>query len=188
MTICHLQQDSSETRHTILLVDDEADFIATSRRMLKNEPYRLITATSEKEAFELLQKHRIDLVVSDCLMPERDGVTLLSTIQKGYLRTITSYSHHEKWNGSGYPMNLSAEDIPLCGRIMAIADVYDALISKRVYKPPFTHGKAVSIIATEKGEHFDPVLVEAFLEVEEQFRLITLEFADSDEERQALSH
>ncbi|GHT57403.1 response regulator [Bacteroidia bacterium] len=79
-------------------------------------------------------------------------------------------THHEKWNGTGYPRGLSGEDIPLEGRIMAIADVYDALTSARVYKPAFTHEKAVEIIKGDSGAHFDPQLVEVFLEAEDEFR------------------
>ncbi|WP_320172080.1 HD domain-containing phosphohydrolase [Maridesulfovibrio sp.] len=95
-------------------------------------------------------------------------------------------SHHEKWDGSGYPQGLAEEDIPLSARIMAIADVYDALISKRVYKKPFPHAKAVRIISEGRGTHFDPRLADAFMEIEEQFRQIALEFADFDEEREML--
>ncbi len=69
---------------------------------------------------------------------------------------------------------------------MAIADVYDALISKRVYKPPFPHSKAVAIIEEGKGSHFDPDMVDAFLEITEDFRKVALEFADFDEERETL--
>ncbi|MFO7751637.1 MAG: response regulator [Desulfobacteraceae bacterium] len=98
-----------------------------------------------------------------------------------------AYSHHEKWDGSGYPQGLIAEDIPLSGRIMAVADVYDALISKRVYKPPFPHKKAVEIIRKDRGGHFDPDVTDVFLQMEEQFRKIALEYADFDEEREMLS-
>lgn len=98
-----------------------------------------------------------------------------------------AYTHHEKWDGSGYPDGLQGEDIPLFGRIMAIADVYDALISKRVYKKPITHEEAVAIIVQQKGALFDPEVVEAFLEVQEEFRKIAIEFADHEEEKQALS-
>ncbi len=97
-----------------------------------------------------------------------------------------AYTHQEKWDGSGYPQGLNGEDIPLSGRLMALADVYDALISKRVYKPPFTHEKAVAIIVEGKGKHFDPDIVDAFLELEDTFRNIALTFADFDEERQML--
>jgi len=73
-------------------------------------------------------------------------------------------SHHERWNGKGYPQGLKGDNIPLSARIVAIADVYDALRSKRPYKNPLSHEAAVKIILEEKGEHFDPHLVDAFLE------------------------
>ena len=95
-------------------------------------------------------------------------------------------SHQEKWDGSGYPRGLTGEAIPVSGRLMALADVYDALISKRVYKPPFPHAKAVQIIQEGRGTHFDPDVVEAFLALEDTFRNIALTFADCDEEREAL--
>ena len=95
-------------------------------------------------------------------------------------------SHQEKWDGSGYPDGLSGEAIPLSARIMAIADVYDALISKRVYKPPFTHNKAIEIISRDGGTHFDPELVDVFLNIHEQFRQIALNYADFNEEVLAL--
>ncbi|MBI3927295.1 MAG: two-component system response regulator [Armatimonadetes bacterium] len=89
-----------------------------------------------------------------------------------------AYTHHEKWDGTGYPKGLRGEEIPLVGRIMAIADVYDALISKRVYKPAFPHEKAVSIILEGRGQHFDPELVDVFVEVQEEFRTISARFQD----------
>ena len=77
--------------------------------------------------------------------------------------------HHEKWDGSGYPDGLAGEDIPLSARLMALADVYDALISRRVYKDPYPHSTAVRMIEAESGTHFDPVVVEAFLALEGRF-------------------
>lgn len=77
--------------------------------------------------------------------------------------------HHEKWNGSGYMHGLSGTDIPLSARIMAVSDVYDALRSKRVYKEAFTHEKAVTIISEGSGTHFDPILVDIFLENDQLF-------------------
>ena len=94
--------------------------------------------------------------------------------------------HQEKWDGSGYPKGLKGEEIPVSARLMAVADVYDALISKRVYKPPFPHSKAVGIISEGKGSHFDPDMVDAFLEIHEEFRRVALEFADFDEEKATL--
>jgi putative two-component system response regulator len=78
-------------------------------------------------------------------------------------------THHERWDGTGYPHGLRGEDIPLCGRIVALADAYDALTSKRVYKGAFSHDIARSIIVESSGSHFDPSLVEAFLACERQF-------------------
>ena len=95
-------------------------------------------------------------------------------------------THHEKWDGSGYPIGLKGNEIPLAGRLMALADVYDALISKRVYKEPMSHEKAVEIIKEGKGTHFDPDVVDAFLELESVFRNIAMTFADYEEERQML--
>jgi putative two-component system response regulator len=98
-----------------------------------------------------------------------------------------AYTHQEKWDGSGYPSGLKGDEIPISGRLMALADVYDALISKRIYKPPFPHEKAVEIIVEGKGKHFDPDIVDAFIELENTFRNIALSFADHDEERKMLS-
>ncbi|QEG43010.1 HD domain-containing phosphohydrolase [Roseimaritima ulvae] len=81
-------------------------------------------------------------------------------------------SHHERWDGTGYPRGLAGEAIPLSGRIVAVADVYDALTSQRVYKPAYSHEKAVQIIRDSSGSHFDPDLVKAFLKLEGEFRNI----------------
>lgn len=89
-----------------------------------------------------------------------------------------AYTHHERWDGSGYPEGLRGEEIPLFGRIMALVDVYDALICKRVYKGAFSHQEAVAFIVQQKGTFFDPAVVEAFLEVHEEFKKIALTFAD----------
>jgi putative two-component system response regulator len=98
-----------------------------------------------------------------------------------------AYTHQERWNGSGYPCGLAGEAIPISGRLMAVADVYDACISRRVYKAPMTHDAAVRAILEGKGSLFDPDLVDAFLALEEQFRQIALAHAEHDDERQALA-
>ena len=92
-----------------------------------------------------------------------------------------AYSHHEMWDGSGYPEGLAGDDIPIAARLMAVADVYDALISKRCYKPPFSHEKAVEIIREGRGRHFDPDVVDAFLAIEERFHGVARRFADPGE-------
>jgi putative two-component system response regulator len=95
-------------------------------------------------------------------------------------------SHHERWDGAGYPKGLAGADIPVAGRLMAVADVYDALVSKRVYKPPMPHPEAVGIIAQGRGTQFDPDVVDAFLELAPVFRNIARTFADYAEERHLL--
>lgn len=91
-------------------------------------------------------------------------------------------SHQEKWDGSGYPQGLAGEAIPLSARLMAVADVYDALISRRVYKEGMPHEKAANIIQEGRGSHFDPDLVDAFVVLQQEFRDIAARFADSDED------
>ena len=93
-----------------------------------------------------------------------------------------AYGHHEKWDGSGYPQGLSGEDIPISARLMAIADVYDALISRRVYKEGMPHAQAVDIILDGKGTHFDPDMIDAFILLHEAFNDIALTFADSHDD------
>ena len=90
-------------------------------------------------------------------------------------------SHQEKWDGSGYPEGLAGEAIPLSARLMAVADVYDALISRRVYKAPMSHEQATEIIVAGRGRHFDPDISDAFVVLEQQFRTISIRFADQDE-------
>ncbi|TFH70304.1 two-component system response regulator [Gammaproteobacteria bacterium LSUCC0112] len=87
-------------------------------------------------------------------------------------------SHQEKWDGSGYPQGLVGEDIPLSARLMAVADVYDALISRRVYKPPFSHEKALSIMLEGRGTHFDPLVLDAFLAIEDKIIAIAASYND----------
>ena len=89
-----------------------------------------------------------------------------------------AWSHHEKWDGSGYPRGIIGVDIPLAGRLMAIPDVYDALTSMRVYKQAFSHEDSVAIIAKGIGTHFDPDIGKIFLDVADQFQAISLAFRD----------
>ncbi|MDR3073004.1 MAG: response regulator [Clostridiales Family XIII bacterium] len=123
-----------------------------------------------EEEFEVMKKH-VDY-----------GVEAISRIEKysndyqflHFSKTIAA-THHEKWNGTGYPSGLAGDEIPLEGRLMAIADVYDALISVRPYKKPLTTEVAESIINDGRGTHFDPVLVDVFNNVADKFA----EIADS---------
>jgi putative two-component system response regulator len=90
-------------------------------------------------------------------------------------------SHHERYDGQGYPRGLAGDAIPLSARIMALADVYDALTSRRVYKEPFTHYRTKCMITEESGSHFDPIVVEAFLACEQQFIAIRDQYAERDD-------
>ena len=133
------------------------------------------------EEFEIMKQHTVygrDVI--------RQSEKRLGSHSFLYFAREIAGSHQEKWNGSGYPDGLSGEEIPISGRIMAIADVYDALISKRVYKPPFKHSKAVKIIKEGCNTHFDPDMVNAFLKITEQFREIAILHADFQEEKEAL--
>jgi putative two-component system response regulator len=98
-----------------------------------------------------------------------------------FAKEIAHY-HHEKWDGSGYPDGLVGDAIPVSARLMAVADVYDALISRRVYKPPFPQEKAVALITEGKGKHFDPDIVDAFLAILPEFQAIARRYADTDSE------
>ncbi|MCL2276548.1 MAG: response regulator [Treponema sp.] len=99
-----------------------------------------------------------------------DGI-IGKTQEDGFLTHARKFAgcHHEKWDGTGYPRGLAGENIPLEGRIMAIADVYDALVSPRPYKESHTHELAVEIIKNDSGKHFDPKIVEAFLNIADDF-------------------
>ncbi|MYN44833.1 response regulator [Pseudoduganella sp. FT93W] len=93
-----------------------------------------------------------------------------------------AYSHQEKWDGSGYPQQLVGDAIPVAARLMAVADVYDALICRRVYKQGMPHEQAVALIVEGRGSHFDPDVVDAFVALQDEFRSIAARFADSDED------
>mgnify|MGYP001412555390 CR=1 FL=1 len=125
------------------------------------------------EEFEEIKKHptygRDALSVAE---KEMGSNSFLQTAR------IIAYSHHEKWDGSGYPEGLIGDQIPVAGRLMALADVYDALISERVYKKAFSHQTAVEIIQEGKGKHFDPDVVDAFLKLEQEFNRIAQIYVD----------
>ena len=84
---------------------------------------------------------------------------------------LLAFTHHEKWDGTGYPSGLKGMNIPLQGRLMAVADVYDALVSNRPYKTALEHEQAVEIIKKQSGTHFDPALVDLFLNVSDEFKI-----------------
>jgi putative two-component system response regulator len=95
-----------------------------------------------------------------------------------------AYAHQEKWDGSGYPLGLAGDAIAVSARLMALADVYDALISRRVYKEAMPYETAVKIIEQSRGTHFDPDMVDAFMSIQEQFHAIAQSYVDSDQDLQ----
>lgn len=127
----------------------------------------------DPEEFEIMKTHAT--IGAETLGTALDRFPGVSFLQMG--RDIAA-THHERFDGTGYPLGLKGENIPLCGRIIALADVYDALTSKRVYKKAFTHESTKSIILEGRGSHFDPDVVDAFLEKEEQFLAIRARFED----------
>ena len=123
------------------------------------------------EEFEIMKKHTTagHNIISQ-------AISLVPN--SGYLaeaRNLAAY-HHEKWDGTGYPYGISGEDIPLSARVMAVADVFDALVSKRSYKDPFTFDEAMKIIREGSGKHFDPLVVEAFLSEEAEVKEVANNF------------
>ncbi|RCS47791.1 response regulator [Bremerella cremea] len=115
------------------------------------------------EEFEIMKQHTlIGYYTLDAALREQPEAAYLR-----FARDIAG-SHHEKWDGSGYPYGLAGEEIPLCGRIVAVADVYDALTTARVYKDAFSHDEARSIIREGSGKHFDPDIVAAFFRHEDE--------------------
>jgi putative two-component system response regulator len=129
------------------------------------------------EEFEIMKRHTI--IGGDTL----DAASRAHP-EARYLRMARdiAYTHHEKYDGSGYPYGLNGEEIPLAGRIVALADVYDALTSKRVYKPAYTHEVARSMIVDGRGSHFDPDVFDAFLANEQAFIDIHNRFGEDHDE------
>ncbi|MDD5228862.1 MAG: two-component system response regulator [Methylococcales bacterium] len=130
----------------------------------------------EPDEFEIMKAHPA-LGRSTLLQAESELDVEVPFLK--YAKEI-AYGHHEKWDGSGYPQGLSGDDIPISARLMAVADVYDALISRRVYKVGMPHEQAVKIVSEGKGSHFDPDMVDAFLELQDDFELIAMIYGDSE--------
>jgi len=142
--------------------------VAVSDSIL-NKPDRLTDAE-----FNEIKKHT---VVGEEILDK----IIAKSGEESFLRHAKFFAgyHHERWDGSGYPRGLRGLDIPLEARIMAVADVYDALVSERPYKIPFTHEEAGKIINTEAGKHFDPTIVAVFQSVADIFTTVTLEPGES---------
>lgn len=124
-----------------------------------------------EEEFEIMKTHTV--IGKEAIERAENSINKFLTFLKCAKEIV--YYHHERWDGSGYPEGISGYEIPVPARIMALADVYDALVSKRVYKGAFPHERAVDIIKKDSGKHFDPVVVEAFLKLQDKFKAISLE-------------
>lgn len=131
--------------------------------VILNKPGRLTD-----EEFRVMQNHTVEggKIIDKAIELVDDDT--------GYLNEAKNLAlyHHEKWNGKGYPAGLKGKEIPLSARVMAVADVFDALVSRRSYKEPFTIEKALDIIREDAGSHFDPLIVRAFLDAEDEVRHI----------------
>ncbi len=124
-----------------------------------------------KEEYETMKGHvRFGVNAISSQISEEEADIYLSTAMK-----IIGF-HHEKYDGSGYPNQLSGKAIPIEGRLMAVVDVYDALASERVYKNAFSHETAIEMLLKDKGKHFDPDIVDAFVEIQEEVRSISMKY------------
>jgi putative two-component system response regulator len=121
-----------------------------------------------EEEFDIIKEHTIN------------GAFILSSLAGEIARDVALF-HHERWDGKGYPYNLRGTDIPLCARIVALADVYDALRMARYYKNPLPHEEAKEIILAERGGHFDPMIVDVFHDIHHEFARIFNTWGDEKE-------
>ena len=143
--------------------------VGTPDRLL-HKPGRL----TQEEYGEMKRHAEYGYQVLERARRELGDAPLLSTA------SAIAYTHHERWDGTGYPRGLRGEEIPICGRIMALADVYDAMTTRRVYKAAYAHDQVVAQIFAQRGGHFDPQVVDAFLDVADRFQEIAEQFQDSD--------
>ena len=132
----------------------------------------------EPEEFEIMKTHAA--LGRDAIQSAEDQLGM--KVEFLTMAKEIAYGHQEKWDGRGYPRGVAGDAIPISARLMAVADVYDALISRRVYKESMPHDQAVQIIAASKGSHFDPDMVDAFMELQDEFKAIAARFADSDQD------
>ena len=129
------------------------------------------------EEFEIMKEHTT--IGRDAILAAERLLDSPTTFL--HIASEIAWSHHERWDGTGYPQGISGNDIPFPGRLMAVVDVYDALVSKRIYKPAMTHESAREIITQGSGTHFDPRIVEGFLAIADEFPAIARRFSEEHE-------
>jgi putative two-component system response regulator len=174
-------------RFSALLTDEVIDLLFRSvplhdigkmgipdRVLLKEGPL-------EPEEFEIMKNHT---TIGRDVIVRAQQVLAADTEFLKYAREVV-YSHHEKWDGSGYPQGLRGDDIPIPARLAALADVYDILISRRPHKPPIPHEEAVQIILAARSVHFDPDIVNAFMQAQQEFREIAARYSDTETDIEA---
>ena len=130
------------------------------------------------EEFEIMKSHTT--LGRDAIQHAEDSLGM--NVEFLQMAKEIAYYHQEKWDGAGSPEGIGGDHIPLSARLMAVADVYDALISRRVYKDGMPHEKAVSIIVESRGNHFDPDIVDAFVALQDDFKAIAARYGDSDQD------
>ncbi len=129
-----------------------------------------------EEEWVVMKKHSLvgrDAITTAASELDRDDGNFLSFAAE------IAYTHHERWDGKGYPRALAGDAIPLSGRLMAVADVYDALTTKRVYKEALSHKMAITIMKAERGSHFDPDIFDAMIAIQDQFQGIARQYGDA---------
>ncbi len=169
-------------RFCALLTDDNIELLFKSAPLHDigkvGVPDRILLKPGKLDAdeFEIMKRHTVygrDAIIA--VEKQLGGSNGFLT----FAREI-AYSHQEKWDGSGYPEGLKGDAIPISARLMAVADVYDALISRRVYKPAFSHEESLKIMKRGRGTHFDPDILDAFLHIEDAFRAIARQYSDDE--------
>ncbi len=185
-TGAHIQRTKEYVKLILEKMSDDIPYTATERELIWHcaplhdigkvgipDSILLKEALLSQSEFEMMKKHPVYgyevIQKAGRLLGENSFLTFASE--------ITRY-HHEKWDGSGYPYGLKGLAIPLSARIMALADVYDALVTARPYKQPISHRKAVKLIENGSGNHFDPALVDIFLENHREFDRIATVYGD----------
>lgn len=164
---CHLTDEGIDMLFKSAPLHDIGKVGIPDRILLKQAPLT-------DEEFEVMKKHTT--LGCEAIQSAEDQLGM----PVDFLHTAKeiALNHQEKWDGSGYPAGLKGEEIPVSARLMAVADVYDALISKRTYKEAMTHEAATDIIRAGRGTHFDPDIVDAFLATQEEFKAVAKQFSD----------
>ena len=135
-------------------------------------PDRLLNKPGALTADEMVEMRKHPAHGRDVIVHAEQDVGAPDDVILAMAKDIV-YTHHEKWDGTGYPQGLRGAEIPIAGRLMALVDVYDAVTTRRVYREPMSHDDAVAFIVAGRGTHFDPAVVDAFLEVSRLVRSLS---------------